>query len=193
MRLEPAVLEGAHARLEPLADHHREALKAAADADVEIWSLYSVNMSGDHFDGWWAQIMADAGAGLWLPFAVVVEDACVGVTCFILPDAANAAVEVGGTYLHPGVRGGAVNPQCKRLVLGHAFEGGARRVSFRIDALNTRSRAAVAKLGAVQEGVLRQDRVVWTGRVRDTAICSILKDEWPGVRSRLDARLAGFA
>lgn len=192
MRLVPAVLEGAFATLEPLAETHRKGLRAAADADAEIWDLYPVNMSGAHFDGWWAQVMADAQAGRWLPFAVIVKGACVGVTCFILPDAANAVVEIGGTFLHPDVRGGAVNPQAKRLMLSHAFDSGARRVAFRVDALNARSRAAVSKLGAVQEGVLRQDKVVWTGRVRDTAVFSILAAEWPDVRDRLNARLATF-
>jgi RimJ/RimL family protein N-acetyltransferase len=77
-------------------------------------------------------------------------------------------------------------------MLGDAFDSGARRVVFRVDALNARSRAAVGKLGAVQEGILRQDRVTWTGRVRDTVIFSILADEWPAVRDRLDARLAAL-
>ena len=192
MRLEPASLPGRFATLEPLDDRHRADLRAAADADADIWALYPVNMSGAHFDGWWAQITRDAASGRWLPFAVVADGACVGVTCFILPDAANAGVEVGGTYLRPEVRGGAVNPQAKRLMLGHAFDSGARRVAFRVDALNLRSRAAVLKLGAVQEGILRQDKVVWTGRVRDTVTFSILADEWPAVRDRLDARLAAF-
>jgi RimJ/RimL family protein N-acetyltransferase len=86
-----------------------------------------------------------------------------------------------------------VNPSAKRLMMGHAFESGARRVVYRVDAINARSRAAVLKLGAVQEGILRQDRVTFTGRVRDTVIFSVLADEWPAVRDRLDARLTAFA
>jgi RimJ/RimL family protein N-acetyltransferase len=78
-------------------------------------------------------------------------------------------------------------------MMGHAFDSGARRVVYRVDAINARSRAAVLKLGAVQEGILRQDRVTWTGRIRDTVIFSILADEWPSVRDRLDTRLAAFA
>ena len=73
-----------------------------------------------------------------------------------------------------------------------AFEAGARRVVYRVDAINSRSRAAVLKLGATQEGILRRDRICWTGRVRDTVVFSILDDEWPVVRDRLDARLAAF-
>jgi RimJ/RimL family protein N-acetyltransferase len=78
-------------------------------------------------------------------------------------------------------------------MLGHAFESGARRLVFRVDAINARSRAAVLKLGATLEGTLRQDRVTWTGRIRDTCIFSILVDEWQLLRERLDARLAAFA
>jgi RimJ/RimL family protein N-acetyltransferase len=116
----------------------------------------------------------------------------VGLTCFSSMDAANAVVEIGGTYYHPNHRGGPVNPAAKRLMMGHAFASGARRVVYRVDALNARSRAAVTKLGAVQEGILRQDRVTWTGRLRDTVIFSVLADEWPAVRERLDDRLAAF-
>ena len=86
-----------------------------------------------------------------------------------------------------------MNPASKRLMMAHAFESGARRVQYKVDAINARSRAAVLKLGATQEGILRQDRVTWTGRIRDTVVFSILADEWPAVRERLDARLAGSA
>jgi RimJ/RimL family protein N-acetyltransferase len=108
-------------------------------------------------------------------------------------DQVNAVTEIGATYYRPDVRGGAVNPAAKRLLLAHAFDGGARRVQFKVDALNAASRAAVLKLGAAQEGILRQDRVTWTGRIRDTVVFSILADEWPQVRAKLDARLATFA
>jgi len=99
-------------------------------------------------------------------------------------------VEIGGTYYHPDHRGGPVNPSAKRLLLGHAFTSGAQRVQFKVDALNLRSRAAVTKLGAKQDGVLRSDRLTWTGRRRDTVIFSILPQEWPAIRDQLDARLA---
>lgn len=189
MRLSADAMQIAGVRLEPLGEAHAEGLRAAADADAEIWAFYPTNMAGDGFAPFWAQVTESARTGAWLPFAVVVDGACVGLTCFIAPDATNATVEIGSTYLHPAVRGGAANPAGKRLMLGRAFDGGARRVAFRVDALNLRSRGAVRKLGAAEEGVLRQDRVVWTGRVRDTVMFSILADEWPAVRDRLDARL----
>jgi N-acetyltransferase len=77
-------------------------------------------------------------------------------------------------------------------MLGHAFAAGAARVQFRVDTRNLRSQAAVAKLGAFREGVLRRDRLTWTGYLRDTVFFSILSSEWPAVKSRLEARLAGF-
>ena len=123
----------------------------------------------------------------------MADGRCQGITTYYAIDPANAVAEIGGTYYHPNLRGGATNPAAKRLMMGHAFERGARRVVYRVDALNARSRAAVLKLGAVQEGILRQDRVTWTGRIRDTVIFSVLADEWPAVRDRLDARLAAFA
>ena len=101
-------------------------------------------------------------------------------------------MEIGFTYYAPDVRGGAVNPAAKRLLLGHAFDAGAQRVQFRVDAINARSRAAVLKLGAVQEGILREDKVTWTGRIRSTVVFSVLPSEWPAVRERLDTRLASF-
>ena len=193
MQLESRVLENHFVRLEPMSQAHREDLRAACNADHETWdALYPYSMAGEHFDPMWARMQDDVAAGRTIAFAVVVEGRCRGITCYSAIDPGNAVVEVGGTYYHPDLRGGAVNPAAKRLMLGHSFESGARRLVFRVDAINARSRAAVLKLGATQEGILRQDRVTWTGRVRDTVVFSILADEWPTVRDGLDARLAGF-
>jgi RimJ/RimL family protein N-acetyltransferase len=193
MQLAFEILENRFVRLEPLADAHRGDLRAAADADPELWpTLYAYSMGGEHFDAFWERATRHRDQGVWLPFAVVEEGRCVGVSGYT-PDAPNKAVEIGGTYYRPEARGGPVNPAAKRLLLENAFACGANRVMFRINAINARSRAAVAKLGAQLEGVLRRDRIVWTGRVRDTSIYSILADEWPEVRAHLDARLAAFA
>ncbi|CAN7484715.1 GNAT family protein [Phenylobacterium sp. LjRoot219] len=194
MQLQPATLENAVVRLEPLSEAHREPLRAACAADAEIWTaLYPYSLAGEHFAPRFREILADAARGPTLPFAVVVGGEVVGMTSFLAIDPINASVEIGATYYRPDVRGGAVNPAAKRLLLAHAFAAGARRVQLKVDALNARSRAAVLKLGAVQEGILRQDRVTWTGRVRDTVHFSILAGEWPAVRDRLDARLAAQA
>jgi RimJ/RimL family protein N-acetyltransferase len=193
MQIEPKVLEDRFVRLEPMGEAHREGLRAACDADREIWTqLYPFSWAGDEFDATWAKLMDDVVAGRTLGFAVMTAGVCQGLSCFSTIDPASASLEIGGTYYHPDVRGGAVNPATKRLLLGEAFDSGARRVQFKVDALNARSRAAVLKLGAIQEGILRRDRVTWTGRIRDTVIFSILAEEWPAVRDGLDARLARF-
>jgi RimJ/RimL family protein N-acetyltransferase len=177
--------------LEPLAERHKEDLRAACQADPDIWDLYPYSMAGEHFEPYWAGAMKRMAAGAFLPFAVVVDGRCMGVSCYFM-DPPNRTLEIGGTYYLPAVRGTAVNPESKRLLLAHAFDHGIARVGFKVDALNARSRAAVLKLGAVQEGIIRADRITWTGRTRDTVNFSILAAEWPAVRERLDARLAAF-
>jgi RimJ/RimL family protein N-acetyltransferase len=194
MNLEPKVLENRFVRLEPMADRHRDGLAAAANLDADFFpALYPYSWAGEHFAPTWDKLMKDTAKGHTMGFAVVVDGVCRGISTFYGIDPANAVVENGGTFYEPSVRGGPVNPSAKRLMMAHAFECGARRVVYRVDAINARSRAAVTKLGAVQEGVLRQDRVTYTGRIRDTVIFSVLTDEWPDVRARLDERLAAFA
>ncbi|WP_293678433.1 GNAT family protein [uncultured Phenylobacterium sp.] len=194
MQLEATTLENIHLRLEPFAEGHREDLRVACNADPATWNeLYPYSMLGDGFDIQWRRLEREAAAGKTIPYAVVVDGACRGMTTYLAIDGPNHTVEIGATYYDPAVRGGPVNPAAKRLLLGHAFDCGASRVQFRVDAINARSRAAVRKLGAMQEGIIRRDRVTWTGRVRDTVVFSVLSDEWPGVRDRLDARLAAFS
>lgn len=192
MQLDAQVLENRHVRLEPMVEAHREDLRAACDADPATWTdLYPYSMAGEHFDKSWARMYADPPADR-MNYAVVIGGRCLGVSSYLTVDPANRSLEIGGTYYHPDIRGGPANPSAKRLLMAHAFESGARRVQFKVDAINARSRAAVLKLGAVQEGILRRDRVTWTGRIRDTVVFSVLAEEWPGVRDGLDARLAGF-
>lgn len=190
MKLDYSVLEGRFVRLEPLTENHREGLRAACAADPDIWvSLYPYSMIGEHFDVFWDGAKARAGKGALLPYAVIRDGECIGISCYF-PDPPNRTVEIGGTYYRPDARGGPVNPECKRLMMAHAFNSGAIRVRFKVDALNARSRAAVLKLGAHQDGILRAERITWTGRVRDTVVFSVLPEAWPAIRDRLDARLA---
>lgn len=194
MRLTSRSLANRHVQLEPFREDHKEPLRLACAEDPAIWNdIYPYSMLDQSFDFHWARICQEAAQGQTIPFAVVVDGVCRGMTSYLGIDGMNHGVEIGATYYEPSVRGGPVNPSAKRLLLGHAFECGATRVQLEVDAINARSRAAVLKLGAVQEGVLRGDRVTWTGRVRDTVVFSILADEWPAVRDRLEARLAGFA
>jgi RimJ/RimL family protein N-acetyltransferase len=192
MKIEAKVLENRHVRLEPLAERHKDGLRDACAADPDLWrDLYIVSMLGDEFDRRWAQFVE--GGSRNMTFALVVDGACRGMTSYLDIEPGHHTVEIGFTYYHPAVRGGAANPSAKRLLMAHAFESGAQRVQYRVDAANARSRAAVLKLGAVQEGILRDDKVTWTGRVRSTVVFSVLAAEWPAVRDRLDARIAAFA
>ena len=193
------VLSGRHVRLDPLEERHREPLRAACNADPAIWSeLYPFPMNGEHLDAWWALMDKDRAAGRRIAYAAISHDEVVGCSCYYL-DAANLRVEIGGTYWRPDARGGVVNPEAKLLMLAHAFAldglyaAGANVVQFKVDAANARSRAAVTKLGAHLDGVIRRDRIVWTGRVRDTCVFSILREEWPMVRDKLEARLTSLA
>lgn len=173
-----AVLEAGLVRLEPLADHHIEPLRAACAEDQEIWNIYPVNMLGEGFDEAMAQFHQMES---WVQFAAIDTRTglVAGMTNYINPDPFGV-VEIGGTYIRPVVRGTDFNPAMKRLLIDNAFGKGFRRIEFRVDTRNARSMAAVAKLGAVHEGTLRKNRVTWTGYIRDTAVFGLLKEDWQG-------------
>ncbi|MGE5146723.1 MAG: GNAT family N-acetyltransferase [Candidatus Eiseniibacteriota bacterium] len=193
MEIEIRPLAGRFVRLEPLAPTLKEDVRAAVDGDPEVWAIMPENPMGARFESWWANVLA-LPRDQRITYAVrrLSDGRVVGVTSYLGANATQRGVEIGGTFLHADVRSGAVNPETKLLMLAHAFESGALRVAFRVDTRNKRSQAAVAKLGAVREGVLRQDRVTWTGYVRDTAVFSVLDREWPAVRAGLEQRLAAF-
>lgn len=193
------VLESRHVRLEPLEARHREPLRAACDADPAIWTeLYPFPMNGEHLDAWWRGYETARAAGARAGYAVLHHGAVVGLSTYFL-DEPNLRVEIGNTYYRPESRGGVVNPAAKLLMLNYAFTpgglygAGANVVQFRVDALNARSRAAVARLGAHLDGIIRRDRITWTGRVRDTCVFSITREEWPMVQDKLEARLTALS
>ncbi len=191
MDLTETVLENDHVRLEPLREIHREQLRDACNADQDVWpQFYLYSLANEHFDPFWARVQKDRESGSWIPFAVMSDSRCVGISCYIGIEPVHRALEVGNTYYRPEFRGTAVNPAAKHLLLRHAFSCSANRVQFRVDARNVHSRTALVKLGATQEGVFRQERVMWTGRVRDTMFFSILREEWPIVEAKLLERLA---
>jgi RimJ/RimL family protein N-acetyltransferase len=194
VKLEPRVLTGRFVRLEPFAPALESEVRRALDVDPEGWAIMSTAADGPRFDGWWTQALAEAAAGRRIPFAVRRLDTgdVVGTTSLLEIRALHRSVEIGATFLRPDQRSSPVNPDCKRLLLAYAFEAGAVRVELVVDTRNQRSQAAVMKLGAVKEGVLRKHKTTWTGFVRDTAVFSITDDEWPGVRAGLDARLAAL-
>ena len=162
-------------RLEPLAEAHRAALKAACAEDLEIWPIYAVSYDPAHFD---AQFDALRGRPATYQFAILLEDTLVGMTAFLGHLPGRQTIEIGNSYIVPGMRGSTLNRRVKHLLLDRAFANGIRRVEFRVDNRNMRSKAAVLKLGAQLEGVIRAERITWTGHVRDTALFSILAQEW---------------
>jgi RimJ/RimL family protein N-acetyltransferase len=163
-------------RLEPLAETHRQAIKAACAEDLDIWPIYSVSYDPDHFEESFDKLLARPTVR---GFALFLSERLVGMSCFLGIDADRGVVEIGNTYYVPEIRGTGFNRRVKDLMLRRAFDCGFRRVEFRVDARNARSQAAMAKLGAVREGVLRADRITWNGHVRDTVLFSILAEEWP--------------
>jgi RimJ/RimL family protein N-acetyltransferase len=192
MRLDLSALTGRWVRLEPLAERHREGLRAAAD-DERIWVHTLTVGRGAGFDPWFDEALAECATGNKIPFAVrrVADGQLVGSTSFLDINLRHKRIEIGSTWYHPSAWGTAVNPECKLLLLTHAFEVlGVNRVALVTDARNERSQAAIAKLGAVREGVCRSHMVTQGGRARDSILFSIIAPEWPQVRSGLLARLA---
>jgi RimJ/RimL family protein N-acetyltransferase len=163
--------------LEPLEERHREGLRAACLADEAIWDIYASSFDAAHFDTAFTGLV---GHDSRMPYAIVAAGQIIGMTAWLRPDWTAQTVEIGNSYIAPDVRGTGLNGRVKRLMLGHAFAAGIRRIEFRIDERNARSQAAMRKIGATKEGVLRAERITWTGHVRDTGLFSILADEWRG-------------
>ncbi len=171
-----AVMVGQGCRTKPLAEAHREALRAACAEDEAIWQIYSVSCDPEHFDSTIDALLARPDARTFVLFD---GDTLAGMSSYLGIEQARGVLEIGFTYYRPALRGTGLNRRVKDMMLARAFDLGFRRIEFRVDERNTRSQAAMAKLGAVREGVMRQDRITWTGHVRDTVLFSILSDEWP--------------
>jgi RimJ/RimL family protein N-acetyltransferase len=191
MNLEFVPLEGRYVRLEPLVAANKEELRAALDCDPESWEIMSVNGCGEGFEDWWGAMRGESQRKTRQAYAIrrLADGKLVGTTSFLNIRTIHAGVEVGATFIAPDARSGPINPESKKLLLGQAFDAGAVRVEFMIDTRNVRSQAAVEKLGAEKEGVMRKHKITWTGYVRDTAVFSITDTDWPGVEARLDYRL----
>lgn len=174
MTLDAQMTDG-DVRLEPMGEDHRQALKRACAEDLDIWQIYATPFGPEHFDRSFDLIRSRPG---WRCFSIFLGGELVGMSCFIGVDPERGALEIGNTYYVPRLRGTGFNRRVKDLMLTRAFGCGFRRVEFRVDARNARSQAAMAKIGGVREGVIRQDRITWTGHVRDTVLFSIVADEW---------------
>ena len=190
---EPVRLEGTYVVLEPLSLDHLPAL-CEVGCDPELWRL-TVNSAEtpDQMRAYVETALAEHTRRVSLPFATVerATGRVVGSTRFGNIDVANRRMEIGWTWIGRPWQRTAVNTEAKLLMLRHAFETlGCMRVELKTDVLNERSRAAILRLGATQEGIFRKHQLTWTGRVRDSVWFSIVDDEWPEVRARLESLVA---
>lgn len=190
MQLIAKNLTGRFVQLEPLAEAHREGLRAAA-GEPALWSFMPMDGGGPGFDAWFdaAKKMHQLGAHMAFAVRRRTDNMLVGSTRFLEIVPEHKRAEIGWTWYATAAHAGPVNPECKLLLLGHAFDAGANRVELKTDARNARSRAAIAKLGAKEEGIFRSHMVVRDGHIRDTVYFSVIRSEWPGVRAGLEARL----
>lgn len=189
---ERVVLEGTVVRLEPIDERHRDDLLAAAAEDPETWRYMRDNLAAGAAA--WPAYLADALRPEFVTWATVerATGRAVGSSRFgdISPD--DGRVEIGWTWIAPSRQRTAVNTEAKLLQLSYAFdELGATRVALKTDGRNERSQRAIERLGAVREGVLRRHIRMPDGFIRDTVYYSILAEEWPAVKARLEERLTG--
>lgn len=195
-RLEPVTLKGQHIRLEPLTLDHLDALCAVGlDEDLWRWSRQPVR-TRDDMRAYVEKALDGQREGHMLPFATVerASETVVGSTRYGNINLANRRLEIGWTWVARDWQRTAVNTEAKLLMLGHAFEQiGCHRVELKTDRLNERSRRAILRLGAKEEGVLRKHMVTASGRLRDTVYFSILDDEWPDVKKELKQMLQRHA
>lgn len=185
-------LAGRHVTLEPLQSGHADDLVRAA-ADGELWRLWYTTVPGPNtVQPYLDRALADREAGTAMPFLVRnAQGEAVGSTRYFQMDAFVPRLEIGFTWYSARAQRTALNTEAKRLLLAHAFETmGCAVVELRTHAFNHASRAAIERLGARLDGVLRRQMKMPDGHLRDTVVYSILDSEWPVIRTHLDARLA---
>lgn len=190
MKLLPLTLTGRAVRLEPLAPAHHAALERNGDdAEVWRWMTFPPAPPREKARAWCAKLGALHAGGEAVAFAIVdaARGEAVGGTVLFDYSEANKRVEIGYTWLARSAWRTAINTEAKFLLLRHAFETlGLNRVQLKTDARNERSQAAIARLGAVREGVWRAHMILPDGWVRDSVVFSIIAPEWPAVKARLE-------
>lgn len=193
--ISPFSLEGTHVRLEPLRPEHADLLWELAKDHLEDlfrWIPYKLE-SIDDFRAFNTQVLTEQDRGISVPFATIekAKNRIVGTTRFMNMDLVNRKVEIGSTWVARAWQRTSVNTEAKYLMLSHAFETWkCLRVELKTDAMNQRSRQAILRLGAKEEGMLRKHMLCWDGRQRDSVYFSILDTEWPEVKARLEQKLA---
>ncbi|MCA7896307.1 GNAT family N-acetyltransferase [Burkholderia cepacia] len=191
--LEQPILTGECVELRPLERSDRQALLDAA-ADGRLWNLKVTVVPGpDTIDAYIDTALQGRSAGTVMPFTIVdrASGRAIGSTRFWKIDRKNRKLEIGHTWLSESAQRTRANTEAKSLLLGYAFDVlQCVRVQFTTDELNEKSRAAILRLGAKQEGIVRHERIMPDGRKRNSVRFSIIDDEWPEVRARLMAKLA---
>lgn len=193
MEVSPVTLKGKDVELAPLKPSHSDALCAAA-ADGDLWTsdLTIVPASPEATDAYISEAIEGQETGIYLPFAIIHRptDRLVGTTRYRAISPRHRRLEIGSTWLAKSAQRTAVNTEAKLLLLEHAFERlNCLRVEFLTDALNHQSRAAIERLGAKFEGILRMHMIMPSGRSRDSACFSIIESEWPSIKDRLESKL----
>jgi len=192
MRIEPLTLRGWLVRLEPMRLDHVDGLTAVG-LHPELWRwIPNPVTSRDEMLGYVRTALSELERGVSLPFVTILNssDRVIGSTRYGNIDLPNRRVEIGWTWITPPYQRTGANTEAKLLLLAHAFETmKLNRVELKTDALNQKSRAAIARLGAVEEGIFRKHLVTASGRIRDTVYFSIIDSEWPAVKARLSTFL----
>ena len=192
MKVEPIILEGSIVRLEPMVEEHIDALWEAG-SDESLWQLIPTNVASLEDMRRYVEIaVADRDRGVALPFVTVdrSSDKVIGSTRFGNIDTANRRAEIGWTWIDPNWQRTSVNSEAKLLMLTHAFEvWKCIRVELKTDALNDRSRKAILRIGASQEGIFRNHMITESGRFRDSVYFSIIDTEWAAVKRNLIKKL----
>jgi len=190
--VEPVTLEGTYVRLEPLSlDHLPGLTQVGLDAEIWRWMPMFVQSPQD-MRTLIEEALGEAAAGTMVPLATIdlATGKPVGSTRYLSIVPAHRRLEIGWTWLAPAWQHSAINTEAKLLMLQHAFDKlGALRVEFKTDALNEKSRTALLKIGATEEGIFRHHMVMPGGRLRDSAYYSVIDEEWPRVRQHLESRL----
>jgi len=192
MIVTPVTLEGKHIQLEPLlAAHHAALTEIGLDEDLWRWIPVPVRTS-EEMSAYIEAALAEQARGVSLPFTIVEKSSGkpVGCTRYANIDRVHHRVEIGWTWVAKHWQRTAVNTEAKYLLLRHAFETlGCIRVELKTDSLNEKSRAAILRIGAQQEGIFRNHMITASGRIRHTVYFSIVDNEWPAVKARLEQRL----
>ena len=186
------ILEGGQVRLEPLTlEHHAALCEVGLDPELWQWIPYRAT-TAEEMLAYIQSALKDQAAGTAQPFATVERSTgrVIGSTRYLNIDVTNRRREIGATWLAKPWQRTAINTEAKYLMLRHAFETlDCIRVELKTDALNQKSRKAILRIGAKEEGTLRRHVVTWTGRVRDSVYFSVLDSEWPQVKAALEAKL----